>query len=421
MTKNIKTFLFLLFAVQIYCADAMAQTMIFKNGFEGNTAIKVRSNIQFADIRGNESVSKSDWLVDLENNVNIGGGQFYFEQGTSDLRSAEIVPDLINPANKVLRMRIKNQHILIPKTGERKCRIQYEMNNHNMPPAGGYMKEYYQKCQLFFSKDFEVLEKYPGNDIGWIIMQEFWNDPQFNAPDRDHRSEARVGIEIVKKNGKLHFGAMGRDPIMEVPNASNNSWEEFNYNFDIPFGKWMTQEIYIKEGGSAGTSNPGRFYMSITINNIKTVIVDKIGMTTSESVGYVPDGQTSFSPLKMYTVGKVGKTFYDNNKNMDVYWDNLEIWMNRKPEQVVLNTNEFDGSDEKVKVYPNPANDYVMFDGVQGNSLIELYTTLGQKVLSKIVTTDKLKISMLHLNSGIYFFKIIASGVIIQSGKIIKK
>lgn len=193
------------------------------------------------------------------------------------------------------------------------------------------MKEYYQKCRLYFSPDFKVLEDVVDDDIGWIVMQEYWNDHQYNAPNRDYRQQARTGVEVVKRNGKLRYGAKGRDPEMENPSSTNNSWEVTNENFVIPLGKWMTQEIYVKEGGSVGTANPGRFYMSITVDNVKTVIVDKIGMTTSEAAGYVPDGQSSWSPMKIYTVGKVGETFYNKGKVMDVYWDDLEIWMNKRP------------------------------------------------------------------------------------------
>ena len=304
--------------------------MIFKSGFAGPISITMRSSGQHYDIRGNDGLAKSDWLTDLEQNMYIGSGQFFMEQGDESLRSANIVADPVDATNKVLRMRITDQHILLA-SGERKCRVQYELNNNNLPPTGGYMKEYYQKCRLYFSSDFKVLEDVVGDDIGWIVMQEYWNDPQYNAPNRDYRQQARTGVEIIKKNGKLHFGAKGRDPEMENPAPTNNSWEVYNNDFAIPLGKWMTEEIYVKEGGSAGTANPGRFYMSITVDNVKTVICDKIGMTTSEAPGYVPDGQTSWSPMKIYTVGKVGNTFHNNNKIMDVYWDDLEIWMNKRP------------------------------------------------------------------------------------------
>lgn len=309
--------------------------LIFKAGFEGTTRLEERTSGQHMNIRGYDDLSTpSDWYKNLEADPYIGGGQFYLEQGDTTQRSIAIVADPVNQSNKVLRMRITDQHILLA-SGERKTRIQYELNNKLIAPAGGYMKEYYQKCRLYFSPDFSVLENSGTDDIGWFVMQEYWNDPLWDAPQTNGtlkpRRQARTGIEIYRKNGKLYFGAKGRDPEMEVPRMENNSWEVINTNFPIPLGKWMTQEIYIKEGGSAGTANPGGFYMAITLDGLKTTIVSKVGMTTSEEPGYIPDGQSSWSPMKVYTEGKVGTWFKNKNKKMDVYWDDLEIWMNKRP------------------------------------------------------------------------------------------
>jgi hypothetical protein len=133
---------------------------------------------------------------------------------------------------------------------------------------------------------------------------------------------------------------MGRDPVNEYPRDTdpdkNNSWKVENTNFQIPLGKWMTQEIYVKEGGSAGnTKGEGRFYMAITVDGVKTVIFDKVGVTASEEPGAVWDGQTSWMPMKLYTEGKVADWFKAANKPMDMYWDDLEIWLNRTPETKV--------------------------------------------------------------------------------------
>ena len=321
-------------------SQATGPELVFRNGFEGSTRILPRANSsQHYDLLGNDGTPGSDWKVDLEQKTPyFGTGQLFLESGTEAQRKAEIVADPLNPANHVLRFRITEKHIVLP-TGEVKARIQHEIGNHNPPPPGGFIKEYYQKVRLYFSPDFAVLEAAPTDNIGWIVMQEFWNDPQWDQPNGDGtfkpRHQARTGIEVVKRNGRLHFGAKGRDPVMEVPAPGNNSWEVYNERFAIPLGKWMTQEIYVKEGGSAGTANPGRFYMAITVDGVKTVIVDKTGMTTSEEPGAVPDGQTAWSPMKIYTEGRVVDWFKAKGKVMDVLWDDLEIWLNRRPESIV--------------------------------------------------------------------------------------
>ena len=308
--------------------------LIFKSGFEGTTRLVPRpGNTVDLDIRGRDPSSPhGDWKEDLEDNPYFANGGLFFESGTEEQRKVEIVPDPAEPEgrNKVLKFSVSDQHIFLP-SGEVKTRIQYDLRNRGPAPRGGYLREYFQSCRLYFSENFSVLQKARTDDLGWICLQEFWNDPQWNDADRDYRQEARTGVKVVKRGRNLHFGAAGHDPYLEVPAPGNNSWEEINTNFDIPLGKWMTQEIYVKEGGSAGTKNPGRFYMAITVDGKRTVIVDKIGMTTSEEPGYEPDGQTAWQPMKLYTAGKVLDYFKEEGLTMDLYWDDLEIWLDRVP------------------------------------------------------------------------------------------
>ncbi|OAQ38942.1 hypothetical protein A5893_12960 [Pedobacter psychrophilus] len=315
-------------------------TLMFKNGFEGTTRIEVRTS-QHDNIRGSDGVAQSDWLLDLERNKFFGTGQIVYEQGDYSQRRAEVVVDPANPNNKVLRMRIHEKHItLLNPDGsikEQKARIQYDLQNQNAPPSEGFLKEYYQKVRIYFSPNFSVLKQAGTDNVGWMIMQEFWNDPSFTYTGQAAHRPARTDVGLAVKSGKLHFAAGGRDPIMELPKPGNNSWHEVGTALDIPLGKWMTQEIYVKEGGSAGTANPGRFYLAITPDGgQKIVLVDKIGMTASEEPGAVHDGQSAWNPIKFYSEGRVLDWFKNapgGAKTMDIYWDDLEIWRDRRPER----------------------------------------------------------------------------------------
>lgn len=305
---------------------AVKETLIFKNGFEGATNINTRG--QFADILGYDDLSTpSDWEKDLfKKTPYFGHGQIYYEQGDDSQRKAEIVPDPENPSNKVLRFRIAEKHIRLDN-GDYKARIQYELHNTFLPPADGYIKEYYQKIRLYFSPDFKVLED-AGTEIGWIVMQEFWDDPQFIVPGYSHVNQmARVHISVQRNQSKvgerLRFGIQCESPALTWPFA----WTVDNTTFAIPLGKWMTEEIYLKEGDA----NNGRFYFAVTIDGVKTVICDKKGITTSKVSGYIPDGQTSWDPMKLYCAQGPINLFKEKNKFMDVYWDDLEIWLNKKP------------------------------------------------------------------------------------------
>jgi hypothetical protein len=127
-------------------------------------------------------------------------------------------------------------------------------------------------------------------------MQEFWN-PSPNAEGVIAEPITRTNVSVYKKNGKLHFGATGRKPESVYP----PTWSATKDSWSIPLGKWFTQEIYVKEGDE----NTGRFYLAVKVSGVKTVLVDKTGISTTTGAGYFPDGMTAFTLMKVYTEGKV--------------------------------------------------------------------------------------------------------------------
>jgi hypothetical protein len=55
-------------------------------------------------------------------------------------------------------------------------------------------------------------------------------------------------------------------------------------------------------------------------------------------------------------------------------------------------------------MYPNPANDFVDFFGIDGVGVVEIYNTLGEKVLTKEFANETR--IQLDLASGVYMTKI---------------
>jgi hypothetical protein len=61
-------------------------------------------------------------------------------------------------------------------------------------------------------------------------------------------------------------------------------------------------------------------------------------------------------------------------------------------------------------------------DAMQGNKYeLMVYNTLGQMVTRTTVTKQLTTLETANLSSGIYFYKVIANGKIIQSGKLISQ
>ncbi len=75
-----------------------------------------------------------------------------------------------------------------------------------------------------------------------------------------------------------------------------------------------------------------------------------------------------------------------------------------------------------IKVYPNPASDFITIEGLEKNQqfYVELYNVTGSKVLEKQINTTIETLNVSFLRPGIYFYSVVMNNQK-QSGKIIIK
>lgn len=72
-----------------------------------------------------------------------------------------------------------------------------------------------------------------------------------------------------------------------------------------------------------------------------------------------------------------------------------------------------------VKIYPNPTRSTLNIEAEEDISLIEVYNSIGQKIITRTNSSNQLFIDLSNVNSGVYFIKAY-SGENIQFTKIIK-
>jgi hypothetical protein len=82
-------------------------------------------------------------------------------------------------------------------------------------------------------------------------------------------------------------------------------------------------------------------------------------------------------------------------------------------------------SNNALSIYPNPFTtsiNIMLNDALQGNKYeLMVYNSLGQMVTRTTVTKQLTTLETANLSSGIYFYKVIANGKTIQSGKLINQ
>ncbi len=118
-----------------------------------------------------------------------------------------------------------------------------------------------------------------------------------------------------------------------------------------------------------------------------------------------------FCNLKM--AGSFVNSLAEANMDKNAYATNITFCTTTEVDQ--------SNTDNKFVIYPNPANDYIIIEGLGTNSKIELYDVLGKKVLTKIATTNSIKIDIVDLSNGIYFYVIFNEDAILKGQKNVKK
>ncbi|WP_165395983.1 PA14 domain-containing protein [Flavobacterium sp. J27] len=317
----------------LFCIKSNGQTLLFNSGFEGTTSIN-QLNAQ------KDIFSGIDTTVGMPNNwntitsqPNIGLFRLEYEEGNANQRRAAIVNDPVNANNKVLNFKILQPHInMLPGytvnniVFNKKGRIQVDMYG-----CSG-LKEVFQSVRLFIPNDFNKIineSNFPG--VGdWITLFEFWNDAPWTSTNSPFRFGVGLQKEIATKGAPLYFKASGQR-LVNGNWVQPEDWENMNTHFEVPIGKWMTIEYYIKEG-KVGT---GRFYFAVTPDGEeKTILWDLKNVPTCHPNDPTPSGLSELNILKLYTSNNMINQMNNLGGVFQVYWDDLKFWKNLTPEQV---------------------------------------------------------------------------------------
>ena len=87
-------------------------------------------------------------------------------------------------------------------------------------------------------------------------------------------------------------------------------------------------EYYYKEGDA----DNGRFYLAIQPDGEEKQVVFDVNRYTHNSEEPSPDGVSDFNPLKLYTSKNLIDYMNDNEKTLQIYWDDFKLWKNKQPE-----------------------------------------------------------------------------------------
>lgn len=297
--------------------------LIFHSGFEGTCAITADDG-RDSDIVGidNKLAKPNDWEKDLEGHPNIGFFYIFYEAGDNNQRFAKIISEPGNPENKVLHFWLGdvsvNKPPIVPKG-----RITGDLLGLSN------VKQLYQSIRVFIHPDFEVYKTFPHVN-NWMTILEFWN----NRVNKTEPYGFRISVNMVKTERQpvrdVYFEVHGQIGITQADGRVDytNAWEEANKTVPVPIGKWFTLDYYLKEG-NAGS---GRFYMTITPDQECTKVIFDVNNYTHHPQDPNPKGIDDANIMKWYTRAPVIEHFKAQGKALQVYWDDLKLWIDKAPQ-----------------------------------------------------------------------------------------
>lgn len=321
LLNNYSVILFILFLLSfVSCKKSLnwnvecdeIEEQIFSTDFSNTEVYEIGKS---RDRIRNTDTAQNDWDVLLSHNC-VGDFHISYEDGTRDQRYAEICPDPLNSENEVLKFKILEPHI---REGDhKKGRVQANLNDNKC------IKEFYQTVRLYIHPDMEYLKQWE-EKVHWLSFFEFWNNANFAG----ERNPFRITVSLFKTEEgpveEMYFAAVGDRDIRL--GGWDPIWVEINEDFAVPFGVWMEIELYLLEGDE----NSGRFYMAVKPDGGEKTVLFDVYNTTQHPREKYPDGYTHINALKLYTSDKLIEFMSDNNKNLEIYWDDWTFYRNKKP------------------------------------------------------------------------------------------
>ncbi len=304
--------------------NVSTEALIFQSGFEENCRVVPNTDLSGILTPGFETdkiigtdktlPEKSDFDKDMDQNPD--GGEFLLEYtgGDEAKRYARIIPEPGNPDNKVLHFWLNDSWLA--SENQVKARVQANIYGIRNP-----YKEVYQSIRVFLHEDFNALKKYP-HKIGWLTISEFWNN-EWWVEGEEYGFRITLGIgKPTNDESELNF-------ILDAENAGQKQvWRGDNTSFKVPVGKWFTMEYYIKEGNR----ETGRFYLAVTPDGEKKQVVFDIRNFTHNTYDPSPNGLSGYNPMKLYTSKEIVAFMKEQDKTLQIYWDDLRVWKDKQPE-----------------------------------------------------------------------------------------
>lgn len=263
----------------------------------------------------------NDWVQDIDNSNQLGNFRVQYQGADTTRRLARIIPEPGNPDNRVLLFRINEPWV--NQFGSHLARVQANIYDTWPDSHMEGIRELYQKVRLYMHEDMEILKSYP-HSIDWLTIFELWNNQTWDNVPYAFRITVGTGKPLPESR-ELYFMIEAED--YDTERGRMKIWNEMETGIPVPIGRWMTLEFYVREGND----ETGRFYMAMTPEGGDKKVIFDVRNYTHNTEDPDPTGIKFWNPMKLYTSSHLTSFVRDHGKSLQVYWDDLEIWKDRRP------------------------------------------------------------------------------------------
>lgn len=231
----------------------------------------------------------------------------------------------------------------------------------------------------------------------------------------------------------------------EMPDSINNMVEHINLNGDpaLRFMQYQNPDFTIVEGElydllntELVTETDENVLLSLGLRNTTRLLEEQLNY---QVIRTLPDGtqmtvledslltgtepETTFNifvPVKPYVAGvNVFEVILDPNQSIVEECEENNRWLEEVIYEVPNGLSDI--ANQKVKILPNPVQDWLNIESVDIIKYIELSDAQGKVVLQKTVNNTELRLNVEHFNSGQYYLKVFSKNGSTYLEKIVKQ
>ena len=303
--------------------SATNMKLVIQSGFESDVTVVESDEKKTTNFAGSDNSLPSPNSWD-KLNAQMGYSMFY--RGSS-LSKFEIVPDPLNPKNKVAKFQIVDH-----KDGS--GRAQGTFFNEKKYGHTEIYNVYHVQYRQYISPDYEALKNFkPIPEMqAWTDFFELWTPvaPKDSVDVTNAAGAFRIQFEFVPNDsGGFEWVLLGQD--MEYKRVDGQkTWKKYNSKVAVPFGKWTEWDVYIVKGADPKVNPQSSAQVIVKMKpdgeDWKTLFAVTDERTEHSSISQ--EGYYQYQPFKNY-LGNATTEFLKKQGKTDIslYFDDFRLWV----------------------------------------------------------------------------------------------